>query len=119
MKQRLNVSAVAPAGLAALRAVEQYVEGSGLDPKLILLVKIRVSQINGCAYCLHMHTEHAHKLGSPTCEFTCSMPGTSRIFFRHANALPSRGRNRLLKLQLPMHLMMFTKRRGVSFPNRS
>jgi AhpD family alkylhydroperoxidase len=32
-------------------------------PKLILLVKIRVSQINGCAYCLHMHTEHARKLG--------------------------------------------------------
>lgn len=63
MMQRINASAVAPAGLAALLAVEQYVESSGLDPKLIVLVKIRVSQINGCAYCLHMHTEHARKLG--------------------------------------------------------
>ena len=63
MMQRLNTSAVAPAGLAALLAVERYVESSGLDPKLIILVKIRVSQINGCAYCLHMHTEHARKLG--------------------------------------------------------
>jgi AhpD family alkylhydroperoxidase len=46
-----------------MRAVETYVENSGLDAKLILLMKIRVSQINGCAYCLHMHTEHARKLG--------------------------------------------------------
>jgi AhpD family alkylhydroperoxidase len=63
MMQRLNAYTAAPRGLAALRAVEQYVENSGLDPKLIVLVKVRVSQINGCAYCLHMHTEHAHKLG--------------------------------------------------------
>jgi AhpD family alkylhydroperoxidase len=63
MMQRVNASAVAPAGIAALRAVEQYVESSGLDPNLIVLVKIRVSQINGCAYCLHMHTQHARKLG--------------------------------------------------------
>jgi hypothetical protein len=55
-RMRMNASAVAPAGLAALRTVEQYVESSGLRPKLILLVKIGVSQINGCAYCLHMHS---------------------------------------------------------------
>jgi AhpD family alkylhydroperoxidase len=63
MEQRVNLLTVAPAGLAAMRGVETYVENSGLDAKLILLVKIRVSQINGCAYCLHMHTEHARKLG--------------------------------------------------------
>lgn len=61
--QRLNASAVVPGGLAALLAVEHYVENSGLDPKLVVLVKIRASQINGCAYCLHMHIEHARKLG--------------------------------------------------------
>lgn len=61
--QRLNASAVAPGGLAALLAVEHYVENSGLDAKLMVLVKIRASQINGCAYCLHMHIEHARKLG--------------------------------------------------------
>jgi AhpD family alkylhydroperoxidase len=64
MMQRLNISAVAPAGFAALRSVEQYVDGSsGFDAKLILLVKIRASQMNGCAYCLHMHTQQARKLG--------------------------------------------------------
>ena len=61
--QRMNAFAVAPAGIAALSSVEKYVQSSGLDPKLIALTKIRVSQMNGCAYCLHMQTEEAHELG--------------------------------------------------------
>ena len=63
MKQRLNPFTVTPDGVAALTAVEAYLQKSGLDHKLIALVKTRVSQINGCAYCLHMHTEEARKLG--------------------------------------------------------
>ena len=63
MTQRLNPFTVAPDGVAALTAVEAYLQKSGLDHKLIALVKTRVSQINGCAYCLHMHTEEARKLG--------------------------------------------------------
>jgi AhpD family alkylhydroperoxidase len=63
MTQRLNPSAVAPEGYAALRRVEEYLRASGLDHKLIALVKTRVSQMNGCAYCLHMHTQEALKLG--------------------------------------------------------
>ncbi len=63
MKQRLNPFAVAPEGFSALSGVEKYLQGCGLDHKLQLLVKTRVSQINGCAYCLHMHTEDARKLG--------------------------------------------------------
>jgi AhpD family alkylhydroperoxidase len=59
----MNPYAVAPEGLAALVGVEKYLEKSGLDHRLVLLVKIRASQINGCAYCLHMHTEEARKLG--------------------------------------------------------
>jgi len=46
-----------------LIGVEKYLQACGLDHKLIALVKTRVSQINGCAYCLHMHTEEARKLG--------------------------------------------------------
>jgi AhpD family alkylhydroperoxidase len=65
MTQRLNAFAVAREGIEALTAVEKYVEGSGLDAKLVMQIKIRVSQINGCAYCLHMHTEDARKLGVP------------------------------------------------------
>jgi AhpD family alkylhydroperoxidase len=63
MTQRLNPYAVAPDGVAALVAVEKYLQSCGLDQRLVLLVKTRVSQINGCAYCLHMHTEEARKLG--------------------------------------------------------
>ena len=63
MKQRLNPFTVAPDGVAALSGVENYLQRCGLDHKLIALVKTRVSQINGCAYCLHMHTQEARKLG--------------------------------------------------------
>ena len=67
MKQRLTPYTVAPDGVAALVAVENYLKTCGLDHKLLTLVKTRVSQINGCAYCLHMHTEEARKLGeTPT-----------------------------------------------------
>jgi len=61
--QRLNLDTVVPDGMAALLDVENYLHKCGLDRKLIALVKTRVSQINGCAYCLHMHTEEARKLG--------------------------------------------------------
>jgi AhpD family alkylhydroperoxidase len=54
---------VAPDGLAALLGVEKYIHACGLDHKLLALVKTRVSQINGCAYCLHMHMGEARKLG--------------------------------------------------------
>jgi AhpD family alkylhydroperoxidase len=63
MTQRINPVLVAPDGLKALQGVEHYLDAGPLDRKLALLVKIRVSQINGCEYCLHMHTEDARKLG--------------------------------------------------------
>ena len=63
MDQRLNALAVAPQGYAALVNVETYIGTCGLDHKLLALIKTRVSQINGCAYCLHMHTEDARSQG--------------------------------------------------------
>jgi AhpD family alkylhydroperoxidase len=63
MTARLNPFIVAPEGYATLARVENYLQGCGLDHKLMALVKTRVSQMNGCAYCLHMHTEEARKLG--------------------------------------------------------
>jgi AhpD family alkylhydroperoxidase len=44
-------------------ALEHYVHQSGLDPKLLELVKLRASRINGCAYCVDMHTKVARSLG--------------------------------------------------------
>jgi AhpD family alkylhydroperoxidase len=63
MKQRLNPFTVAPEGVTALTNVEKYIQKSGLDHRLIALINTRVSQINGCAYCLHMHTKEARELG--------------------------------------------------------
>jgi AhpD family alkylhydroperoxidase len=63
MAHRPNPFTLAPEGYAALAAVEAYLDGCGLDHRLMLLVKTRVSQINGCEYCLHMHTQDARRLG--------------------------------------------------------
>ena len=63
MAERLNPFTAAPEGFGALRGVEEYLAGCGLEPKLLALVKTRVSQINGCTYCLHMHSEEARRLG--------------------------------------------------------
>jgi AhpD family alkylhydroperoxidase len=56
MSQRLDYPHISPAGARALGGVHQYVMASGLSPALINLVYLRISQINGCAYCIAMHS---------------------------------------------------------------
>ena len=63
MKPRLNAYQVAPDTMKALGALEAQVQGSGLEKSLIELVKTRASQINGCAFCINMHTQDARKHG--------------------------------------------------------
>jgi AhpD family alkylhydroperoxidase len=63
MQQRIDVTKVSPAAYQAVAALQTYVDHSGLDAKLRDLIKIRVSQINGCAFCLAMHTRDARKTG--------------------------------------------------------
>jgi len=63
MESRLDFWKTAPQGIAALRGLNAYVEGSGLEHSLLELVKTRASQINGCAYCLDMHTKDARAAG--------------------------------------------------------
>lgn len=63
MKPRMNFYRAAPDAIKALVAVESQVTASGLEQSLIELVKTRASQINGCAYCINMHTEDASKHG--------------------------------------------------------
>lgn len=63
MKERLNYAEIAPDALKAMLGLEKYVAGSGLERPLYELVKTRASQINGCAYCLDMHTKDARKAG--------------------------------------------------------
>jgi len=63
MKPRMNYYQAAPETIKALRAVEAQILASGLEKSLIELVKTRASQINGCAYCVDMHTTDARKHG--------------------------------------------------------
>jgi AhpD family alkylhydroperoxidase len=63
MTQRLNYTTVAPAGVKALGGVYGYIAQSGLDAALVNLVYLRVSQINGCAYCIDMHSRDLIKEG--------------------------------------------------------
>lgn len=63
MKPRLNPYQAAPNAMKALAALEAQVASCGLESKLMELVKIRASQINGCAFCLKMHFADARKQG--------------------------------------------------------
>lgn len=61
--ERLNFKKLVPAAYRAMLALESYVHGSGLEHSLLELVKMRASQINGCAYCLDMHSKDARAAG--------------------------------------------------------
>jgi AhpD family alkylhydroperoxidase len=63
MTQRMDYAAAAPGGMKALGSVYGYVAQSGLPAILIELVYLRVSQINGCAYCIDMHSRDLLKEG--------------------------------------------------------
>ena len=63
MSTRINLSKVSPEAYEAMIGLETYIAKSGLDKKLYELIKTRASQLNGCAYCINMHTNDAIKLG--------------------------------------------------------
>ncbi|MEH6422531.1 carboxymuconolactone decarboxylase family protein [Pseudomonas sp. CGJS7] len=63
MSTRLDYNKVDPQGARALAGLSAYVEKSGLERSLIDLINVRVSQINGCAYCIRLHTEEAVERG--------------------------------------------------------
>src|SRR5690625_1162041 len=62
LKNRINYFKVAPEALGKIMELEKYVKKTAIDKGLRELIKIRVSQINGCSYCLDMHTKDARKL---------------------------------------------------------
>lgn len=63
MKQRLNYIQANPEGFQGMLALQQKVDTCSLDHALLELVKMRASQINGCAYCLDMHSKDARAAG--------------------------------------------------------
>ena len=63
MQPRIVYTKVAPGAMKAMRGLEDYLAACGLEPPLLDLVRTRASQINGCAYCLDMHTKDARARG--------------------------------------------------------
>ena len=61
--KRVNVKGAAPNGYKAMMALENYLAETKIKPIQREMIKIRASQINGCAYCIDMHTEDARALG--------------------------------------------------------
>ena len=60
---RINYHQLAPEAIRKLAAVNDYLKSSSLDPLLRALIEIRISQINGCVYCVDLHSEQARQLG--------------------------------------------------------
>jgi AhpD family alkylhydroperoxidase len=63
MEQRINFFEAAPDGYRAMSGLQGYVSKSGLEGPLMELVKLRASQINGCAFCIDMHVREAREAG--------------------------------------------------------
>lgn len=63
MESRLDYSKVLPEGMKVIYALERYSTTSGLEPSLLDLIKLRASQLNGCAYCIDMHSKDARTGG--------------------------------------------------------
>ncbi len=63
MSQRIDYAKASPEAFRAVYALEKFVKGCGLESSLIELVKMRASQINGCAFCLDMHSKDARAAG--------------------------------------------------------
>ena len=63
MPQRIDYTKIAPGALRAMYGLEKYLSQSSIEPPLRELIKLRASQINGCAYCIDMHNKDARANG--------------------------------------------------------
>ena len=86
MSARLKLDFLPPA-YQAMRGLQSFVNESGLDHRLLQLIEVRASQINGCAFCIAMHVTDAASSASTTCGCTSCVRGAKRRSSRHANAL--------------------------------
>jgi AhpD family alkylhydroperoxidase len=71
MSARINYKTVAPEGYRAMSGLSRFVAESGLDAGLSHLVKLRVSQINGCAYCCWLHSKDLREGGETAVRLDC------------------------------------------------
>ena len=85
---RIRIETLEPNAYHAMMALENYGKTCGLDPLLKELIKMRASQINGCAYCLDMHTEDSLKIGESSRRiFALSVWRESHLFSEEERVL--------------------------------
>ncbi|QNF30458.1 carboxymuconolactone decarboxylase family protein [Metabacillus elymi] len=84
MEQRINYYNVAPEAINIMMQMEKYTKTTGIDRKLRELIKILASQINGCAFCLNMHTVDARKLGETEQRLYCISAWRECTFYTDA-----------------------------------
>ena len=94
MEQRINYNEHGKDAIKAMYGLELYLAKSSIERHLLHLIKFRVSQINGCAYCLDMHSRSCAPRARPSSGFICWMPGVNRPFTPTANARRSDGPRR-------------------------
>lgn len=87
MELRINYYEVAPDALKIMMEMEKYTKSTGIDRKLRELVKIRASQINGCAFCINMHTSDARKMGETEQRLYCVSAWSDCDFYTDAEKL--------------------------------
>lgn len=81
MNRRIAYTHVAPDGIQALSATGPYLASSGIEPRLRALIELRVSQINGCAYCVDLHSQQARKAGETRQRLDCLPVWRETSFF--------------------------------------
>ncbi len=63
MREWIHYGKIAPEGIQMIRGLDNYIKQSGIEPSLVELIRVRASQINGCAYCIDAHTKDARAEG--------------------------------------------------------
>ena len=102
MEQRINYLEVAPEALKIMMEMENYNRSTGIDRKLRELIKIRASLINGCAFCINMHTTDARKMGETEqrlycvsawrdCDFYTDAEKAALELTEHVTLVPTKG----------------------------
>ncbi len=81
MREWIRYSKVAPEGFQALLRFDDYVKQCGLEQSLLELIRIRVSQINGCAYCIDIHTKDARAEGESEQRLYCLSSWSETPFY--------------------------------------
>jgi AhpD family alkylhydroperoxidase len=81
MPRRIAYAQVAPDALKSLSASRPYIESAAIDPRLRALVELRSSQINGCAFCVDLHSREARKAGETQQRLDCLPVWRETTFF--------------------------------------